>query len=212
MIAEQIQRISSLLNQPLPGEEAQFEMVSYKRPPAHQARKVDPNPRLSAVLALLYPKDNALHTVLMLRPEYEGVHSAQVSFPGGRKEEADASLEITALREAREEVGIVPGDVQLLGQLTEVYIPPSRFLVTPYIGYVNYTPHFIPDAREVQAVIETPLSTLLNEAIVKRKDITLSNGFTLNTPYFDVDGHVVWGATAMMLSEFKAILQQALKA
>jgi 8-oxo-dGTP pyrophosphatase MutT (NUDIX family) len=204
---ELINSLSEALKGNLPGTEAQMKMTPYNRSIRSKAFERDPAPRLGAVMILLYPKNEEWYYVLMQRPDYEGTHGGQVSFPGGKKEEEDESLEQTALREANEEVGIDPDAVTVLGQLTQVYIPPSRFLVHPFLGYTTTTPNFIPDAREVKEVIETPLHLLLDESIVKQTKVKISTGFTLDTPYFDIDNRVVWGATATMLNELKEILK-----
>lgn len=183
-------------------------MAPYKRPNAEQVMASGKNPRLSAVMALFYPKDEQLHVVLMKRPEYDGAHSGQVSFPGGKMEEFDADLEATALREAEEETGLDRNKIKVLGKLTDLYIPPSGFLVSPYVGALDETPVFSPDEREVAALIEMPVSMLLDDTIVQQKKIHIkSHNVYIDTPYFDVFGHVVWGATCMMLSELKEVLK-----
>lgn len=192
-----------------PGEKAHYKMAPYKRPNKEQVLSSGIDPRLSAVMVLLYPKENVPHLVLMKRPEYNGAHSGQVSFPGGKMEESDADLEHTARREAEEETGISGNAVNVIGQLTEIFIPPSGFLVSPYVGWLPSTPTFTPDQREVAQLIETPVETLLDESIVQQKKIHIkSHNVYLDTPYFDIQGHVVWGATCMLLSELKEILKQ----
>ncbi|MCA1762381.1 MAG: CoA pyrophosphatase [Flavobacteriales bacterium] len=123
---ELIARLSEAFTRPLPGWEAQSRMINYQRPKVQDVRKIDPGARNSAVLALLYPKNNEIYTVLMLRNDYKGTHSGQVSFPGGKREDWDGSLWETALREAREEVSVQPSEVQKIGELTPVYITHPR--------------------------------------------------------------------------------------
>ncbi len=166
------------------------------------------NARPSGVLVAFYQKDGEWHIPLTLRHDYGGPHSGQVSFPGGKMEEGDGSIEYTALREAQEEIGITPQDVRVLGHLSDLYIPPSNFRVTPVVGFLPSAPEFAPDSFEVKELIETPLSLLRASATVKRKDIQISERFRLNAPYFDVYGNVVWGATAMMLSELLVIINE----
>lgn len=191
----------------LPGESAQLLMA----PLARAKFPMDPDTidaaTRSAVLVLLYPKDDRAHTVLIKRNSYVGVHSAQVSFPGGRHEEADADYSATAIREAQEEIGIEGGRVQIIKQLTQLYIPPSRFLVYPFLATANERPDFSPDPKEVQFIIELELQTLQDDDIAKSKQMTIGSGLTTHVPYFDIDGHDVWGATAMILSELKALLR-----
>jgi 8-oxo-dGTP pyrophosphatase MutT (NUDIX family) len=164
-------------------------------------------PKIGSVLLLLYPKDGQIFLPLMKRPDYDGTHGGQVSFPGGKREENDKSLIETALREGHEEVGIVMEDVKLLGNLSQHYITASNFKVLPVVGYVNYAPSFIPDRYEVEEVLEVNLGHLLNKNTLKKKEILVRKKYNIVTPYFDVDGHVVWGATAMMLSEFLTLIK-----
>lgn len=196
------------LRKPLPGHDGFLELSGYKRPDLEAARRQDPPPRESAVLALLYPKDGVPHILLMLRPTYDGVHSGQVAFPGGRREPGDASLEATALREFTEETGASVGNVEVLGALSPVYIPPSRSLVTPYIGVVAQLGTVEPDPREVAQLIEAPLELLLRDDILKHREQYIAiMGRAVEIPYFDVMGQVVWGATAMMIAELRELLR-----
>ena len=193
----------------LPGVEAHKEMAPLKRPTAEQIRKVRKDPRLSAIMVLFYPIDDRPHFVLTQRPNYKGTHSGQVSFPGGKMEEVDLNLKETALRETWEEVGVPKEDIQVLGELTEVYIPPSNFLVSPYVGFCDIKPEFIIDPIEVVEAFDVPASLLLDESIVKHKSIKISTvGMKINTPYYDINDKVVWGATAVMLAELKVILKR----
>ncbi|WKZ67467.1 MAG: CoA pyrophosphatase [Flavobacteriales bacterium] len=193
----------------LPGHDAFLELSGYRRPDLEAAMRAAPPPRESAVLALLYPRHGMAHTVLMQRPTYAGVHSGQVSFPGGRREPQDDSLEATALREFTEETGAPVTGVQLIGALSPIYIPPSRSLVTPFVAVADRIGPFAPDAREVAELIEVPLADLLREDILKRREQHIAMlGRTAETPYFDVKGRVVWGATAMMLAELRELLRQ----
>ncbi len=203
---EAARRLRRVMGGPLPGHDAFLELSGYKRPDLEAARRADPPPRESAVLVLIYPKEGLAHTVLMLRPAYDGVHSGQVSFPGGRMEPGDWDLRATALREFAEETG-ARADAELLGALTPVYIPPSRSLVTPYVAVVDSLGAFDPDPREVAELIEAPLSLLLSDGILKRRQQHIAIlGRTVEVPYFDVRGHVVWGATAMMIAELRELL------
>jgi 8-oxo-dGTP pyrophosphatase MutT (NUDIX family) len=190
---------------PLPGLNAQLKMAS-------DVRNRDPgytydtsSASRSRVLILLYPADQKLKTALILRPTYDGVHSGQVSFPGGRVEPQDDSLIATALRESFEEVGILPDSVRILGTLSELYIPPSNFLVLPILGFTGSRPDFRADPGEVAEIIETDLEFLFDDNYSKETILNL-RGYTINAPYFDVGGHIVWGATAMILSELKEVI------
>lgn len=193
----------------MPGWNAQKRLINYDRPAPDDISKVDPDARLGAVLALLYPKNGELHTVLMMRNTYKGVHSNQVSFPGGEFEKQDASLWHTALREANEEVGVPENKVIKISELTKVYIPPSRFLVTPFLAFAEKAPSFIPDPYEVKRIIEAPISKFLDPNNILEKKIFIdSYKAKLPIKYYEVEGEIIWGATAMMLSELAEILER----
>ena len=160
----------------------------------------------SSVLILLYPARNKLHTVFIKRQTYNGVHSGQISFPGGREEPTDVDLIHAALREAHEEVNIEAQRVRILGTLTQLYIPPSHYMVYPVVGYSAAIPDFSPQLSEVAGIIQADLEFLFNPENQKRKIIAVRDQ-KINAPYFDVNGHVVWGATAMILNELKAVIE-----
>jgi len=201
-----IDRLSRRLKLPLPGPEAHRLMM----PEGSEKSRFDEarmaKARLSSVLILLYEKDGEVCIPLTQRHVYDGTHSGQISFPGGKWEQGDIDLIHTAKREAREEIGVTESDVKIIGQLSDLFIPPSNFRVSPFVSYVDKRPKFVLDAYEVKELIEVPVSHLLKASTVKETVIEFSSGFKLQTPYFDVDGRIVWGATAMMLSELKSIL------
>ena len=182
------------------GETAQLLMAPALRPRQRPA-ELATTPRLGSVLLLLYCVDDELHLVLTLRPTYEGIHSGQVSCPGGRHEPPE-SLAMTALRETEEEIGVPPAAVELLGELTTLYVLPSDYEVHPFVGFhAGGRPVFAPHSREVAAIIETPLSLLLDPATRVEEEWDL-RGLRMTVPFFLVGEYKVWGATAMMLSEF----------
>lgn len=199
--------IPTLKKATLGGLEAQFKLA-----PEIRKRYSDDmihlnNPRASAILALFYPDNqNETHFLLTLRASYKGTHSAQISFPGGKKETNDISLEQTALRETFEEVGINSKGIEILKQLTDAYIPPSNFLVTPYIGVHNQTPTFTPN-DEVDTLIEVKLADLLNDENVVIRKMNTSYMQNADVPCFKLNGYIVWGATAMILSEIKHLFE-----
>ncbi len=202
-----LDRLRDALRGPLPGHDRFLELSGYKRPDLERARAADPPPRESAVLALLFPQEGQWRTLLMRRPDYEGVHGGQISFPGGRWEPQDATLEHTALREFMEETGALDTRIEVLGQLSPVYIPPSRSLVTPFVGIAEALTPVAPDPREVAELIHLPLHLLLRDDTLKRREQYIQvMGRSVEIPYFDVHGHVVWGATAMMLAELRELL------
>jgi 8-oxo-dGTP pyrophosphatase MutT (NUDIX family) len=206
MMYEFSERLKQALQQPLPGIRAHERMMSYKRPSASDAVKIDPEHRKGSVLVHFYPNDHEIFVSLMLRNTYNGTHSGQVSFPGGKNELNETPAE-AALREANEELGIEPSTIEILGQLSPVYIPPSRFLVTPVVGINLLRPDFKPDPYEVAQLIEAPLSLLMDDAIESEEDIHLQQyGITIKAPCYRINGHTIWGATAMMICELKEVL------
>jgi len=161
----------------------------------------------SAVLILLYPFNNRLHTVVILRNEYNGAHSGQISLPGGKAEKSDIDFQHTALREAEEETGIIPSEMEILGQLSRFYVRPSNFIIYPYIAYCPYRPDFHPDATEVQRIIEIDVFDEINPDRIVNKTIAFKNGMQVNAPGFEIGGEFMWGATAMIFSELIHILK-----
>ena len=195
------------LESELPGEEAQFLMAPRARPRGKPATGSDQVCLQSAVLLYLFPDRDDWRLVLMKRTDYGGIHSGQVSIPGGRLEASESHLQ-AALREFMEETGVQVDDSQVLGCLSELFIPPSRFLVKPFVAYALDRPCFDPDPAEVDQIIEMPVSSLICDMTVKTGRVRQSSGSWIDTPYFDAGGHVVWGATAMILSELKEILRR----
>lgn len=163
-------------------------------------------PRESAVLILIFPSGDELMTVFIKRNVYDGVHSGQIAFPGGRSEEYDRDAVATALREAEEEIGIRAADVNLIGLLSPLYIPPSNFNVQPVVGFLNYEPTFKPDPAEVSGLLIVNLNKLMHQEVLQQKTITVSDGYCIQVPCYVPDSHVIWGATSMILSEFLEIV------
>lgn len=209
MFVKFIEQLKVRFQTPLPGEEAQFLMAPFTRQRIHHIDPLSYSPRKSAVLILLFPVEESIHTLLIQRPVYEGVHSGQVAFPGGKFEETDIDLSHTALRETFEEVGAPSNDIEIIGKLTDLYINPSNFLVSPFIGFVSKQPDFIMDAYEVQKIISVNLFSLNDKGIKSEKVITHSNNYKIKTPYYEIEGLTVWGATAMMISELNVIVEEA---
>ena len=209
MEANKIDNIAHLLNYNLPGESAHTEIMPVNRPYSSDVKKFATSYRHSAVAIILYESNNELSSLLIQRPEYNGTHSKQIAFPGGKMDDTDPSLEFTARRECMEEIGIPIEFPKLIGSLTEIYIPVSKFVVKPYVFHVENLPNLIPDQREVETIIPFQLRDLLREDLLKSTSMRLGNGITQkNVPYYDIKNHVVWGATGMMLAEFRAILRQ----
>jgi 8-oxo-dGTP pyrophosphatase MutT (NUDIX family) len=161
----------------------------------------------SAVLILLYPLKNRLHTVVILRNEYDGAHSGQISLPGGKKEESDVDFKTTALREAQEEIGIIPEKLEIVGQLSPFYVRPSNFIVYPFIAFQPEQPIFSADTTEVQRIIEIDLQNETTYEKIEKRTLTFKNNFQVVAPGFVVGNEFMWGATAMIFSELIHVLK-----
>lgn len=203
-----VKKLKERLKNPLPGTDVQFEMAHVKR---ERLKTEDINLpeyyKKSAVLILLCNNPSGLYIPLTERHSYKGFHSGQISLPGGKFEEQDVTLEATAIRECREEIGI-KNNIELLGALTPVYIPVSSFLVQPFVATVSETNiAYNLNTDEVKSLLEFRIHDLLNPNIVKETIIEPRKGIKFKTPYFDVNGNVVWGATAMILNELKHLLK-----
>ena len=163
--------------------------------------------KTASVLMLFYPdNENDTRLVLMLRNKYNGVHSNQISLPGGKIDKIDKSLKDTALRETEEEIGLNKSRINIIGELSSVYIPPSNFNVHPFIGYTNTTPIFVPDPKEVSLILNPKLDYILNMDIVE--SLVEVNNSTQKVPSFIIDNHILWGATAIMVHEFVLLFKQ----
>lgn len=194
--------------QNLPGEHAHLDMIPF-RPLTSKILEKPTNYRLSAVLILIYFKAGTPHFILTERQNYAGKHAGQISLPGGKVEPSDKGTADTALRETEEEIGVEAKAISLLGNLTEVYIPVSNFLIHPYIGHIPVLPQLTPNPREVKSIIHCSLPDLLNQEnrIITR--FKMENGIWMkDIPAFNFDQKIVWGATAVILNEFKFILQR----
>ena len=202
-----LKHIEAVKNTKLPGIEAQFKLAPKLRL-NYNAKKIKADdPKIAAVLALFYPNQNNEVTLLLTkRANYNGTHSGQISFPGGKVEQSDLNLKQTALRETFEEVGIIDEDIEVIRELTEVYIPPSNFLVTPFIGIIYNKPVFKVNS-EVAKIIEVPFSKLIDETNIGSIKITNSYMKETSVPCFKIDDSIIWGATAMILSEIREVLK-----
>lgn len=182
---------------------AQLRMAPKPRPIRREG--LPGNARLSAVLMLTYPVSGVLHFVLMRRTEYKGVHSGQISLPGGKRE-GDETFEQTALRETFEEIGVAD-PVEILGALTPIYVPPSDFEIHPFVGYLASRPAFVANPAEVAEILELPVSILFDEQAKGTEALTAPDGITRTFPFYRANGYKVWGATAAMLSEIEERLR-----
>ena len=209
---EFLQYVPKLIDARLPAFDAHVKMAPLERLESLKNINIeDEKPRIAAVMMLFYPKNETTHLVLIVRNSYKGVHSAQIAFPGGKYELEDENFAKTALRETHEEVGIHPDKIEILKPFTALYIPPSNFMVHPFLGISKEELVFVPQPSEVANIIELPLSVFLDEALVVDTNLTTSYADNISIPAFKIEEHIVWGATAMMLSELKEVLKEALR-
>lgn len=192
----------------LPGTEVQWALASSDRLIKDFPRVPRSDSAEAGVLILLYPSGEKVCTIFIQRPDYDGVHGGQISFPGGKKEKADVDLKSTAIREAAEETGINSVEVEIIGSLTPLFIPVSNIVVTPVVGWMDSKPAFKPDPVEVQFIIEAELMSFLDYSIIKTRPWEVRDE-VINIKYFDYHGHVIWGATAMILHELLTIIRRA---
>jgi len=207
-----LQSLTKLQNIELPFLESHQKMAPFER--LNELRNTDFSSidyREAAVLILFYSKNNETYFVLIERNEYEGVHSKQISLPGGKKENFDIDLMYTAVRETSEEIGVKIDINEVIMPLSPVYVPPSNFMIFPFIGAISNSFKFCADPREVKNVIEVNISQLLDPDIIKYQDISTSYANMTKVPYFKIDDYVVWGATAMILSELSDVFKTLLK-
>lgn len=208
ILEELIHKLKDEIKKPLPGMQGQIGMAPK---PVNSTRfNFDhlEDVKLGGVMILLYPDGDVVRFPLMERNKYPGVHSGQISLPGGKKEKRDVDLIETAKRETSEEIGVPEGNVTILGNLSELYIQASNFKVLPTIGYVQEKPDFILDHREVVRLFEVELNELANPENQYSKQMKVRSDLELFIPYFDFQGQMVWGATAMILNEFLTILNR----
>jgi 8-oxo-dGTP pyrophosphatase MutT (NUDIX family) len=202
-----IQKLKRALAGEKGGLEAQLRMAPEFRSEEIRKRNPDKSPRKSAVMILLNPFAEDLSLIFTKRSPRLKVHRGQVSFPGGQKDDSDADLLQTALREVKEEIGIKADEIDLLGKLSDLFIPPSNFDVAVFVGVVKRPPKYRINPDEVEEVVEVPLSMLLQPGNVKRKVFyKTTSGMDRSAPYYDVKGLEIWGATAMIVSELVELI------
>ncbi len=203
-----IERLSSLLKEEPPGYKAQSLLSLGDRVPPDADEFDRLNARKAGVMVLLFLESGSWHTVLIKRPSYPGTHSDQMAFPGGKHEEGDVDLLQTALRETHEEIELPPDRIEHVGPLSPLYIPPSNFMVHPYVGMLEGERRWIPEVAEVAEIIEMPLEIIVGTQHVKSHPVRTRYG-KMMVPAYEFNGHIIWGATGMMLAEPGAAVGQA---
>lgn len=193
---------------PLPGEKAHD---VFRARPVGDVRPLFGHmnpPRPGGVLILLYEDQGVIKFPLIKRPDYMGAHGGQVSLPGGKAEPGEDAV-MTALRECEEEIGVPRQGVTVLGKLSDFLVIPSNYIVTPIVASVARRPVFRPDPYEVARILEGHLPDISREDAVKEKEIIAAGKYRMMAPHFEIENEVVWGATAMILNEFRMILSEA---
>ena len=201
-----IEEMEALLQGELPGVEAHTRMIPDSRPKVEDLEDRAAY-RSSAVMALIYPDQQDLKMLYIQRPEYDGHHSGQIAFPGGKQEKQDSDLLETALRETREEVGIHPKKIKVLGRISPVVIPVSKFIVYPYLGWMEKLPNLSLQKEEVADTLHFRVNHLLDESNEVIRSVMVSSGMKMKVPCFEFDEKIVWGATALMTSEIAHMLR-----
>lgn len=206
------QRALKIKNLPLPGAASHDKMSPPSRIAWLKSHNIKTmNPKNAGVMALFYPDAaQKTHLLLILRKTYQGIHSNQIGFPGGKTEKHDKNILETALRETHEEVGVPPSEVTVIKELTEIYIPPSNFKVQPYIGIYAKPRPFWRQTQEVAALVEVYLQDFLDDANCVEEILSTSYASNIRVPAYRLNGYTVWGATAIVLSEIQELLKQVL--
>ena len=164
-------------------------------------------PKPGGVLILLFEDEGRILFPLIKRNEYVGAHSGQVSLPGGKTEPGEDSIQ-AALRECEEELGLDRNGLEIVGTLSEFFVMPSNYMVTPVVAFSRARPVYRPDPIEVYRVLETDLDSITRDDAIRQKEIIAAGKYRMIAPHFEIDGEVVWGATAMMLNEFRMIVRE----
>lgn len=207
---ELIQRLESRLKLPLPGPSAHEKMR------ATAVGKVFPRfehkqpPKPGSVLIVMYPDKEKILFPLIKRPDYSGLHSGQVSFPGGKAEAGEEAIDV-ALREGNEEIGIDVNQIRVIGRLSNFFVIPSNFIVTPIVAFAEKRPKLIADPIEVAKILHGDIHSILPESALLEKEITAANLYQMRAPHFEIENEIVWGATAMMLNEFRTVINEVIR-
>lgn len=196
------------LSQPLPGKKSHVKMATKARVEEFERLNGNiQNAKKSAVMMLFFHDDNKLKVILIRRSFYVGIHAGQIAFPGGRFEEEDIDVRNTALREIEEEIGIDKDKIEVIGRLSDIYVPPSNFLISVFVGYLAEKPAFKPDEREVAEVIEVDMDSFFEPEVIRKKEFVVpSNNYSVKAPYYNVPKAEIWGASAMVMTELLDLL------
>ena len=199
---KKLDQIECILN---PGSSFQMQMSPPNRDFIEINDAIIENSKKASVLMLFYPdKNNNTQFILTKRASYKGTHSAQISFPGGKTEKGDATFAHTALRETEEEIGVQKEEIVVFREMTQIYIPPSNFLVYPFLGYLDYEPEFA-KSNEVDEILIINFDDLLTYHEKTKIKLDTSYAQKISVPYYKLNNYTTWGATAMMLSEIKEL-------
>ena len=200
-----VEKLSTRLSQPLPGAVAHNAMRATPVGQAFPKFEHQLPPKPGSVLILLYPSNGRVLFPLIQRPVYTGAHSGQISFPGGKAETGEDAV-TTALREGQEEIGIDPSGISIIGRLSDFFVIPSNFMVSPVVAFAHQEPLFVPDSKEVENIIRGSVRDLIQKDAIRKKQIIAAGRFTMIAPHFEIESQIVWGATAMMLNELRTII------
>ncbi len=203
---ECVSKLQVAFNKPLPGYEAQQQLAPKHRKPTSFYLERNPSYKTGCVMIILFPVDQETHLLMIERTDI-GTHSGQISFPGGKREMDDANLIDVALRETYEEVGVNPSTIKILGQLSELYIPVSNYLVHPFVGVIDPLPALTLSTDEVKKVLTPAINIFINHNGNHHFEFKGYDGHTIYAPYFPYDNHKIWGASAMMISELCILLK-----
>jgi len=201
------QLLADRLKNPLPGQQAHEPLratpIGLIKPKFEHAVPAKPG----SVIILLYELEGRTFFPLTKRPDYLGTHGGQISLPGGKAEPGESVID-TALREAEEEIGVIRNQIEIVGTLSEFFVIPSNFMVTPVVAYLKERPKFKPDPKEVVRIINGSLDQLVRDDAVHTKEILAAKMFPMLAPHFEIEDEVVWGATAMILNEFRMVVRE----
>lgn len=203
-----VEQLRGALTGPLPGARAHEPMRAF---PSGDIRPVFEHklpPKPGSVMILLYEENGTIRIPLTRRQDYIGAHGGQVSFPGGKAEAGEDPI-TTALRECEEEIGVPATDVDVIGRLSDFFVVPSNFMIVPVVGWVKSPPVFVPQVTEVMKIVNAELPALLRDDAVHAGEILAAGKYKMQAPHFLIENEIVWGATAMMLNEFRTLIRES---